>query len=833
MTSLLQPSMTGGEMAPALHARVDLARYLTSLKTCRNFIVQQYGGVVNRPGTRFVDEVADSTKSHRLIPFEFSTEQTYVLEFGDQVMRVYKDGGIVESAPGVPMEVTTPYTSAQLADLNWTQSADVLTVVHPSHHPRQISRTSHTSWTVTEFDNVNGPFQDINTDRNITVYASGVTGNVTLTASQALFTADMVGTIFYLEQKDYSFVAPWESYTRLVDEGSNTLGLRRFSDGKNYICTTNYVVPAGGKEARTGTIRPTHDDGIAADGAGGTVADVASKVGVDWQFTDPGHGYVRITGYTSATVVSATVESAWQLPQSLAGVSGASHKWAKAAWGGDQGYPSAVAYFQNRQVFGGTSGQPHRNWISRVGNYLDFGTSQPVVADDAITFPVPGRQVNAVRHLLPMKELAVLTSGSEWTLSGGQNKVISPETISIDNQGYRGTAKIPPVIIGNTAIFIQDKGKTIRELAFDFTSDSYTGRDLTQMASHLFGGYTILDWTYQQVPFQVVWCVRSDGALLGMTYLKEQEVVGWHRHDTDGQFESVACISEGGEDVLYCIVKRTINGVAKRYVERLNTRSFTDPKDWFFVDCGLTYDGRNTGATTMTVTTSTDWTYQQGEFTVTASGATFAAGDVGTAEVHFEVGEQVIRLAITGYTSNTVITAQANRDIPASLQGVATSSWGMARKSFAGLGHLEDKACNVLADGNVHPQATVSSGSISLQYAAVVVHAGLPITADIETLGITIQNQETLLDKKKVITALRLMVEETRGLKVGPDADHLVEIKQRSTENYDQPTMAATGIIEDRIPASWSKDGRCFIRQEDPLPATILGIIPDVSVGGA
>ncbi len=800
MTSILQPSFTGGELSPSLHGRVDLARYATSLKKCRNFIAQQYGGVKNRAGTRFISEVQNSAIRHRLIPFEFSTTQTYVLEFGNLTMRVFKDGGIVESSPGVPLVVVTPYTTADLPTLNWTQSADVLTIVHPDYQPRQISRTAHTAWTVTEFPNINGPFQDINVGAT-TVYASAATGSVTLTASAALFDAAMIGTPFYIEQKDFG--VPWEPGKAVV------VGDIRRSDGKYYQSQT---------AASTGSLRPTHDADDWSDGV------------VLWRFLHPGFGFGTVTAVGSST--SATMSVVNRVPDGAVGAGGATYKWAISAWGGNQGYPAAVTYFQNRQVFGGTPAQPQRNWMSRTGNYFDFGTSQPLVADDAINFPIPGRQVNAVRHLIPLDKLAILTSGSEWIVSAGQNDVVAPDTIAVKAQGYRGCSKTPPLIVGNTALYIQDKGKSIRELAFEFTSDTYTGQDLTQLASHMFDSYVVSEWSYQQVPFQVVWCVRSDGTLLGLTYLKEQQVVGWHRHDTDGEFESVACISEGGEDALYCIVKRTIGGATKRYVERMNTRTFADPADWFFVDSGLTYDGRNTGSTTITISTATDWTYQQGEFTLAASGNVFASGDVG-AEVHFPSGDNVIRLRITAYTDSLHVTALANRDIPVALQATATTDWSLARASFGGMDHLEGKLCNVLADGNVHPQLTVSSGSAVLQYAAAVVHVGLPITADIETLSITAQSPETILDKKKLIPAMRMIVEETRGLKVGPDSSHLVEIKQRSAEGYDQAIAAADGIMESQIPSTWNKRGHVFIRQEDPLPATILAIIPDVTVGGA
>lgn len=823
MSSTLQPSFTGGELAPALHGRVDLARYLTSVKACPNFIVQQSGGLKNRAGTRFIGEAHNSATVHRLIPFEFSTTQTYVLEFGNLTMRVIKDGGLVESSPGVPLVVATPYATADLPGLNWTQSADVLTVVHPSHAPRQISRTSHTAWTVTPFATVNGPFQDINVDDTMVVTASAATGaGVTLTASATLFAAYHVGQLMYFEDGHAEDVKPW-----VAGQIGVAVGAYRRSDGKVYKCTTIPTV-LGAKGYRTGGVRPSHEEGRAWDGDTSKESTDNYAEGVEWEYQHSGFGIAQITGVTSGTVATATIIS--RLPTSV--VSLGSYKHAFGAWGGDQGYPSAVTYFQNRQVFGGTTAQPQTTWMSRIGNYRDFGTSQPIIADDAITFPIPGRQVNAVRHFVEIDKLAILTSGSEWVVSGGQEDVITPETVAVKPQGRRGSAAVPPLIVGNTVLYIQDKGKTIRELAFDFASDTYTGQDLTQLAGHLFANHRLVEWCYQQVPFQVVWCVRDDGALLGMTYLKEQQVVGWHPHHTDGAFESVACISEAGEDVLYCIVRRSINGATRRYIERLNTRTFATPADWFFVDSGLTYDGRNTGSTTMTLATTTDWTYQQGVFTVSASAATFAAGDIG-AEVHFPVGDQVIRMAIIGFTSSTAVSARANRDIPAALQGLATTEWSLARRAFAGMDHLEGKTCNVLADGNVHPQSTVVSGSLALQYAAAVVHAGLPITADIETLSITMSTPETILDKKKLITALRMVVEETRGLRVGPDVDHLVEIKQRNAENYDAPTAAATGILEERIPAAWSKDGRVFVRQSDPLPATVLAIIPDVAVGGS
>lgn len=876
--SLLQASFTGGEIGPALYGRVDLSRYQTSLKTCRNFIAQQYGGVTNRAGFRFVAEVKDSSKATVLLPFAFSTVQTYILEFGNLYFRVMKDGGqVVETTVAItgatqanPVVITavahgyttgqevflqslggmrqvngrnfkitvltantfslqdlagnningtayTAYTSggtaarvytvtstyleADLDELNYTQSADVMTVVNQSYRPRQVSRTGHAAWTIADFANANGPFQDINTTAT-TVYSDAATGSVTLTASASLFAANMIGSLFFIEQKDYG--QPW-----VAGEAGILVGDIRRSDGKYYESQT---------AATCGTVRPVHDADDWSDGA------------VTWRFLHPGFGVCLITAVGGATSATATVIS--RIPDDAVGAGGATYKWAKEAWGIDQGYPAATTYFQQRQIFGGTTGQPQTAWMSKIGNYVDFGYSQPQADDDSITLPVPARQVNAIRHLLPLDQLSILTSGAEFIVGAGQSEVLSPATVTSKPQGYRGSSKVPPIIIGSTAIFLQDKGKSVYELSYDFATDKYTGNDLTIPGAHLLVGHRIVAWAYQQVPFQVIWAVRDDGVLLGLTYLREQQVAGWHRHDTDGYFESVATISDGDEDALYAVIRRTINGVTKRYIERMESRTFSSIKDAFFVDSGLTYDGRNTTATTMTISGGVTWEYETETYTLTASAGYFAATDVGS-EIHFEVGEQVIRLAITAYKNTTVVWATANRDVPVSLRAVATASWGHARSVFTTLWHLEAKTCSVLADGNVHPTVVVSSGAATLGYAAVVVHIGLPIQADFETLSVNVSGNETLLDKKKLIPCVRLLVESSRGIFVGPDADHLLEYKQRAGENYDEATDLTTGVIEVRTQAEWNRNGTCFVRQDDPLPLTILAAIPEVSVGGA
>jgi hypothetical protein len=187
-------NFTAGELSPRLDGRTDLTKYFNGCKTLRNFLVHPHGGATRRPGTEFISEVKDSTKNVRLVAFEFNVEQAYILEFGDQVMRVYKDGGIVVDGGGSPVEFVTPFLHTELAGLKFAQSADIMYMVHPNHPPQQITRTDHDAWTITAVEFRRGPLLDPGFD-GTTLTASGRTGSVTITASTNTFVSTDVGRI--------------------------------------------------------------------------------------------------------------------------------------------------------------------------------------------------------------------------------------------------------------------------------------------------------------------------------------------------------------------------------------------------------------------------------------------------------------------------------------------------------------------------------------------------------------------------------------------------------------------------------------------------------------
>lgn len=256
-------------------------------------------------------------------------------------------------------------------------------------------------------------------------------------------------------------------------------------------------------------------------------------------------------------------------------------------------YPAAVAYFEQRRCFAGTLNKPQNVWMTKSGTESVMSYSLPVRDDDRIAFRVAANQANTIRHIVPLTQLLLLTSAAEWRITSQNSDAITPSTINVSPQSYVGASNVSPCIINNTLVYAAERGGHIREMAYSWQASGFLTGDLSLRAEHLFRGLEIVDMAYAKAPMPIVWCVSSNGALLGLTYIPEQQVGAWHRHDTaqGGLFESVAVVAEATEDALYVIVRRTINGAAVRYVERMTMRDFALQQDAFFVDCGLTYRG--------------------------------------------------------------------------------------------------------------------------------------------------------------------------------------------------------------------------------------------------
>ena len=941
MATLAQLSFSGGEITPSLYGRVDQSKYQTGLRTLRNYIVMRHGGAQNRPGTGFIGEVKDSSKTVRMIPFIFNSEQTYVLEFGDEYMRVIRNGsyqydltltitGISNANPGVvtytgtdpsngdevyisgvvgniaaningrnfkianvnagantfelqTMEgsnfnttslgtytsggtakrvytITTPYDYTDLQTLNFDQSADIITLTHPSYAPRELARSGHTTWTLTAI--TFAPSTSSPTGCSATGSAGATVVRYKVTAVDADTGVESLAGVD--GTKSNSITAISQANPAVVTYS----GADNFTEGDTVrlsgivgmieLNDLEFVVGTVNTGANTFQLRGVNSTGYTAYSSGGTAAvvsvsrvlDATADITVSWTAVTNAieynvykelngvYGFIGVAGSTTFIddVSAYTPDTSDTAPSP------------RNPFNSSGNYPSTSAYYGGSHLFANTNNDTEAIWKTRSGDFKNLSARSPLQADDAHRFILAGRGVNEVRAIVDLGNLVALTAGAEWRILGDANGIISPGQANPVQQSYNGIAEIRPIVIDNSALYVQARGSQIRDLAYDFAVDDngrtgYRGNDLTVFSAHLVDDYTIRDWDYQQIPHSIVWAVRSDGVLLGLTYIKAHNMLAWHWHDfEDGDVEQVCVVPEGNVDRVYVVVKRTINGLTKRYVERMHVRNFTDiATDAIFMDSSLTYNGVNDTAVTMTLSGGTDWDYEE-NLTLTASSAEFTSDDVGHA-IHLTGSDgSIIRCVITAYTSTTVVTVRAHKTVPASLRSTATATWTHAVDHVTGLWHLEGQEVSVFADGFVianpnndaYETITVTDGQITLDKAYGVIHVGLPFTSDIQTLDAALDASGTFIDKRKLINQATVYVEETRGLWCGTEEptsdsdfkDQLREFKLRSSENYDQPPPLKTESIDVKISGTWNKGGRVFLRQTDPIPATILTIAP-------
>ena len=676
----LQRSFAGGEVSPEMFGRIDDVKYQSGAATLRNFISKPQGPAANRPGFAFVNEVKDSAKKVRLIPFTYSTTQTMVLELGAGYFRFHTQGATVMNG-SVPYEITNPYAEADLFDVHYVQSADVLTLVHPNYPPKELRRIAATNWTLTDIS-----FSPtVLPPTGVTAVASGHT------------------TAKY----DYKYVIT----TIATDEVTESSQSAEASASGNLYETGGIVT-------------------ISWSAASGAARYYVYKLqgGI--------YGYIGNT--TSTTIID----------DNIAPDQSRTPPTYETVFDSASNYPAACSYFEQRRCFAGTLNKPQNIWMTKSGTESNMSYSLPIRDDDRISFRVAAREANTIRHIVPLTQLLLLTSAAEWRVTSINSDAITPSTISVRPQSYIGASNVQPVIINNTLIYVAARGGHVRECAYNWQANGFISGDLSLRSAHLFDDFDISDVAYSKAPYPIIWFISNNGKLLGLTYIPEQQVGAWHQHDTDGAFESCAVVAEGNEDVLYTVVKRTIGGSTKRYVERLASRQFSDQEDAFFVDSGLTYDG-----------------------------------------------------------------------VPAD--------------EISGLDHIEGKTVSILADGAVHPQRVVTGGKVVLDVEASKVHVGLPITADVKTLPLAMQIDGSFgQGRYKNVNKAWLRVFKSSGIFIGPDENHLVEAKQRTTELYGKAPELKSQEVPIPITPSWGDSGSVFIRQSDPLPLTLVALTLEVAVGG-
>ena len=895
-----------------MEGRTDFAKYFNGASNIENFVVLPHGPITRRPGTYFVSEIKTSSANTRLIPFTFSTTQTYILELGNNYIRFFKDSGqIVESDvtisgitkanPGVVTanshgfsngdfvnissvagmtevnnktfkvankatntfqltdidgnnvnttnfttygsggdanriyQITTEYTTAQLFDLKFAQSADVMYICHPDHEASKLSRTGHTSWSLDEVDfGDNGPYLDANT-------------------------------------------------------------------------TTTTITPQQTAAATGKTLTLS-----AVTGVNGGVGWLATDVGRIVKFNG---GTAIITSRTNATVAVATILTAFTNTDATAA-------FQLGSFSDTTGHPSSVSFFEQRLVFAATNDQPQTIFFSKSGDYenMTAGTND----DDAMVYTIASNQVNAIKSLKATRTLICMTTGGEYSVSAGNSSAITPTNISIVKQSNYGSAGVDALSIGNATIFLQRAKRKIRELAYNFDTDGYVAPDLTILADHI-SETGIVQMDYQQEPYSVVWAARTDGVLSGLTYNRLENVVAWHRHIIGGKSDTTKNIiqqqisftsnttivstsnntitlsSHGlstGDPVYYYAASNVIGGL------NISSLYYTIRTDANTIKLATTAANATAGTaisfTSAPSSNTTQYIYQgvniSSNFIYSVAHG-FTTGDIfyydntgtsigGLAENTKYYVEKIDNNQFKLYSNKTLTTVvditsahtseqtdniltHAKVESVAVIDGdgdedqvwVIVQRWinGAVRRyveyftpfdfnedltafhyldsglsyvggdttSLSGLDHLEGEVVDVIGEGSAQTSKTVADGAITITTATEQAKVGLLYSSDLQTMRLDEGYTETTQTKTKRIYDLSIRFQDTVGASVGPNAANLTAIDFRASGSaMNLPIPLFTGDKTIEFDTGYGTEGLVYVQQPQALPMTILGIYP-------
>lgn len=778
--------------------------------------------------------------------------------------------------------LTTPYAAADLDLLKFAQSADVMSLTHQSYPPQDLTRLAANNWTLTP-----------------TAFSAVITAPTTITAS-ATVPATGTPTYYQYEVTAIATANGEESVASPIAYVNNSVDIAATA-GSILI---SWSPVAGALSYNIYKAPPSYGIGIPFGSIFGYAAQsigiqyVDNNVTPDFAKAPPLHlnpfapGKVlnvilsnNGSGYTSPPAVfvtSGTGSGAILAPIVVNGfldavfVIDGGHDYAPGdplviAGGGGSGaagnptigpatgtYPGVVAYFQQRRVYASTIRNPDTYWMSQPGAFKNFDAGIPVSDSDAITGTPWSQQVNGIQFLVPMPGgLVVLTGLGAWQVTGAGGSSASPVGITPSNQqaipqAFNGcNDHVPPVVVNYDILYVQSRGAIVRDLAYNFFVNVYTGSDLTVLSTHLFVGHQIVQWSWAEEPYKVMWTIRDDGTMLSLTYLKEQEVYAWGRHDTQGQFLSTCSVVETPVNAPYFIVQRKINGVARYYSERMNNRIWSSIEDSWCVDCGLALPQPAPNAT-LSPAASTGTT-----ILFTASSAVFAPGDVSKI-IHIASyptnsncpgGGKAI---ITAYVSGTQVRATINIPIPPVPYTTVPGSYGPGDwtmtapvTTITGLDHLEGASVVALADGLPLSGLTVTGGSIELPHPATSVVVGLAFLPQLQSVYLDPPSAgPTTQGRRKRVFAVTARINASCGVKIGANqadfaASNATVAAPWTNLKLVGPAVAGGGINPAlftgdewlAIPDTWKKPAQISAQQDYPLPMEILALIPETLEG--
>lgn len=853
--NVIQSSFAAGELAPSLFARTDLTKYHTGAAKMRNFFVDYRSGTSTRPGTKFVIQAFGSVV--RLVRFQSSLLVPYIIEFGDQYCRFISNGAAVLEV-GFAIDNTTNSNPATVtANGNTLNSGDWVFISGMGGSVQYNNRfyivVSNIASVITLADVDGNP---VDSTSYFPYTGGGGISRVYKIASPyaaadlELLKFSQLANVMYITHPSYP------PYTLTLNTPTNWVFTQ-------ILFGTSILAPAGlaGSASTSGTANyayvVTSVDASGQESLPTSPAAVANAVNIGTTA-----GTITLTWSAATNAVSYNVYKA-ELSIASAVPSGAAFGFIGSCTGVSfvdsnivpdftttppinfnpfpsvNNYPGANVFFQQRWYAGGTNNFPQTFYASQVGLYNNFNVSDPTLASDSITGTITSSQVNFIKSMLAMPGgLIIFTAQAPYQLSSGagiaSTSAVTPINATIAPQGYNGASDLPPIPINQDILYVQSKGSIVLDLVYNIYAAIYVPTDISVLSNHLFFNYTIKEWAWAQEPYKLLWAVRNDGILLSLTFVKEQEIYGWAHHDTFGLFQSVASVTEGQFDATYVAVQRFIGpNHPVIWIERFDNRVFTyGTEDAWCVDAGIM-------TTLPTPSASLFMSGSVGGATFSTDTPVFSVGAVG----------QVIRVdggiaTITSFVSSTEVIGNWTQlptyivpDDPNATPVEATpGNWSVTVPStvFYGLDYLNGFTVSILADGRVQPPQVVAGGSIILENPATKVIVGLPFTAQLQTMPLDVNVQGgTIQGKRKKIAALGIRLANSLGLSAGRTFNTLVPLKENIftpitlVSSYPLVTDYERVVME----SLWDVPGQICIQQSNPLPATVLGVIPEIVIG--
>ncbi|EKS26520.1 hypothetical protein [Afipia felis] len=565
-------TFAAGELGENLIARSDMAVYQIAVEQMENFVPMKEGGAMRAPGTRMVLELKNEAQLGRLLPFRYSPTDYYMLVINGGVSRLVREGGFVQNEDTTPFEFAVPWAEADLASLRAARSGNTLYVVSAGKKPQELTRSGVLTWACADYMPNNGPVDTQNVDAGKTVKASAATGTgITLTGTGGIFDASQIGGVFRIDDRDLSATPEWSAIETAIPQNAQ----RRWN-GNVYRATLT--------TADAGPNAPVHTEGSVSAGQKDNTTPYQT-----WEFLHPGYGFTRITAVANAN--SATADVLSRLPDTV--VSAATLRWYPPAWTDVKGWPNVIAFRTPRlmfargpQLWASANDDPHNHDLGRV---LDTDAIADLIR-------APDDSLVDIQWMLPAGVMILGTSDLEWMFRMPDFYAsLTPKAGAFDC-GSDGSASAEAVKVDGGVMWVGKTSKRIHyAAAIDAQAQNFEGDEISVRAAHIFApGIAKMAW--QKDPNRVMWIALKDGTLASLTFMPKQQVCAFARHPRTNFFvEDIAVIPGvgSGVDEVYLIVRRTINGQTRRFVEQLaNFFTPIDPANptadgaWF-LDCAL------------------------------------------------------------------------------------------------------------------------------------------------------------------------------------------------------------------------------------------------------